>query len=170
MNKKIIALLLVVALAVSGAFAFGIGGMYSNVVGTAALTVAPQGHEGVYIGAGWAGWGNHVWINVSGEYKFWEWYFIDGDFFNWGLQAGAGADVGLGFGSNWFVADVGVYGFFGTNIYLAFDKKFGIELFGQWQPNLFVHFGSSGFGFGRYWWGSWYNMFYGHAAGIRFWF
>ncbi|MCR4790016.1 MAG: hypothetical protein K5839_02940 [Treponemataceae bacterium] len=161
MNKKIIALLLVVALAVSGAFAFGIGVMNSNVVGTAALTVAPQGHEGVYIGAGWWGDGSYNWIAISGEYKFWEWYFIDGSFFNWGLQAGAGANVGLGFGSS-FGLGVGVYGFFGTNIYLDFSRKFGIEFFGQWQPNFYVNIIPFGWNWSRLWGG--------YASGIRFWF
>ncbi len=162
MNKKIIALLLVVAIAVSGAFAFGIGAMNSNVVGTGALTIAPDGHEGLYLGIGWSPWANGAWINVSGEYKFWEWYFIDEKVFNWGLQAGAGANVGLGLGSA-FGLGIGVYGFFGTNLFLAFDKKFGVEFFGQWQPNFYVTI-LPAFGW------NWLNLYGGYAAGVRFWF
>ena len=163
MNKKIIALLLVVALAVSGAFAFGIGGMWSNVTGTS-LTVAPQGHEGIYFGIGWNQWGSGTnGLTVSGEYKFWEWYFLDniGGFFSWGLQAGAGVDVSIGFIGG-FGLGLGVYGFFGTNLYFDFGKL-GLEFFGQWQPHLYMNLVPS---FGFYWpyaWG-------GYASGFRFWF
>ena len=162
MNKKIIALLLVVALAVSGAFAFGIGAMNSNVAGTGALTFALDGHQGLYLGVGYDSW-NGGGIAVSGEYKFWEWNFLNnvGGFFNWGLQAGAGANVSLGFG-NGFAIGAGVYGFFGTNIYLDFSKNFGVEFFGQWQPNFFITL----FPFG---W-NWSRLWGGYASGVRFWF
>lgn len=162
MNKKIIALLLVACIAVSGVFAFGIGAMSSNITGYGSLTIAPEGHTGAYIGIGYGGvYGNN--LMASFEWKFWEWYFIDQKVFNWGLQAGIGADLGIGFAP--FSLGAGVYGFFGTNIYIACSKNFGIEFFGQWQPNIYLWCLPS-FGVGS----SWGSAFGAGAGGIRFWF
>ena len=163
MNKKIIALLLVAAIAVSGVFALGIGAMSSNVTGYGSLTIAPDGRTGCYIGVGYGSYYGQE-LNVSFEYKFWEWNFIDEKVFDWGLHAGAGADIGLGF-TNGFSMGAGVYGFFGTNFVINLDRKLAIEFFGQWQPNFYLNFIP---------WTGFTPDFAGYfgagAGGIRFWF
>lgn len=157
MNKKIIALLVVVTLATTGVFAIGIGGMYSNVTGGngGALTFALN-RNGPYFGVGLDNYG----INVSAEYQLWRYDFVNTGVFGIGLHAGLGANVALDLFNGAFGIGAGVYGLGGLHLEIDLDFV-EVEFFGQWQPKAFMWF--LPFNFDVNWWG-------GAASGVRFWF
>lgn len=158
MNKKIIALLVVVALASTGVFAIGIGGMYSNVTGGngGALTFGLN-RNGPYFGVGVDNWG----INVSAEQHLYRYNFVNTQVFDIGLQLGVGANVAFDIFNGAFGLGAGVYGLAGLHFDIDLDVV-EIELFGQWQPKAFMWIIPS-FNFDLNWWG-------GVASGVRFWF
>lgn len=156
MNKKIIALLVVVALATTGVFAIGIGGMSSAQTGWGAISYAPS-KTGMYYGLGWGARG----LGISAEIPFINGTFFDAELFSLGYRVGAGINTWLGFIGG-FEFGVGVYGFAGLNFNFDF-QAFELELFGQWQPNFeisIVPFGISTIG----------SIFTGYASGVRIWF
>lgn len=156
MNKKIIALLLVVALACSGVFAMGIGGMSSNTAGYGALTYAPS-KGGLYYGIGWGYYG----IGISAEKNILSANFFNADIFALGYQVGFGANLGINFIGG-FGFGAGVYGLAGLHFDIDVIPNIGIELFGQWQPTIYFNILPS-FGFD---YASWFG---GYASGVRFW-
>ena len=123
MNKKIIALLVVVAIATTSVFAFGIGGMYSNVTGGngGALTFGLD-RSGPYFGVGIDNNG----INVSAEYQLWRYDFVKSDVIDIGFHAGAGANVAVDLFNGAFGLGAGAYGLAGLHFEIdvdAFAKK-----------------------------------------------
>ena len=109
MNKKIIALLVVVALATTGVFAMGLGVMSSAQTGWGAISYAPS-KTGMYYGLGWGAHG----IGISAEIPFVNGTFFDADLFSLGYRVGAGINTWLNFIGG-FGFGVGVYGFAGLN-------------------------------------------------------
>ena len=158
MNKKIIALLLLVALATTSVFAFGIGGMYSNVTGGVggALTFGLD-RNGPYFGVGIDNYG----VNVSAEYQLWRYDFVKSDVIDIGFHAGAGANVAVDLFNGAFGLGAGAYGLAGLHFEIDVDA-FELEFFGQWQPKAFMWIIPS-FNFDANWWG-------GAASGLRIWF
>ena len=158
MNKKIIALLLVVALASTGLFATGLGVMSSAQTGYGALSYAPS-KTGIYYGLGW-GWHG---IGVSAEKAFVRGTIFDADLFSLGYQAGAGINAHVNF-INGFGFGVGVFGFAGLNFNFDF-QAFELELFGQWQPNFDIHVVPFDILHNTV-----LSILSGYSSGIRFWF
>ena len=156
MNKKIIALLVIVALATTSVFATGLGVMSSAQTGWGGISYAPS-KTGMYYGLGWRGNG----IGISAEIPFINGTFFDADLFSLGYRVGAGINTWLNFIGG-FGFGVGVYGFAGLNFNFDF-QAFELELFGQWQPNFeinIVPFGVSSIA----------SIFTGYASGVRIWF
>lgn len=156
MNKKLIALLLVVALACSGVFAMGFGVMGSDQSGYG-VTYAPS-KGGLYYGLGWKNNG----IGFSAEKNILKNDFFDADIFSFGYQLGFGANVCVDF-VNTFDFGAGIYGLLGLHVDINVIPKLGIEIFGQWQPNIYFTFLPA-------FTPNFYNWFAGHAYGFRFWF
>lgn len=158
MNKKIIALLLVVALATASVFATGLGVMSSSQTGAAALTYAPS-KTGFYYGLGWGAHG----IGISAEKPFVTGTFFDADLFSLGYRVGAGINAHVNF-INGFDFGVGVFGFAGLSFNFDF-QAFELELFGQWQPNFGIHVVPFDITHNTV-----LSILSGYASGIRFWF
>ena len=158
MNKKIIALLVVVALATTGVFATGLGVMSSAQTGWGAISYAPS-KTGMYYGLGWGAHG----IGISAEIPFVNGTFFDADLFSLGYRVGAGINTWLNFIGG-FGFGVGVYGLAGLNFNFDF-QAFELELFGQWQPNFdisIVPFSIAHNTIG--------SILTGYASGVRIWF
>ena len=158
MNKKIIALLVVVALAVTSVFATGIGVMSSAQTGWGALSFAPS-KDGVYYGLGWGAHG----VGISAEIPFVRGTIFDADLFALGYKAGAGINAWLNFIGN-FGFGGGVFGFAGLDFTFDF-QAFELELFGQWQPNFDISIVPFGIGHNTM-----MSILTGYSSGIRFWF
>lgn len=159
MNKKIIALLVVVALATTGVFATGLGIMSSDQTGWGAISYAPS-KTGMYYGLGWGARG----IGISAEIPFINGTFFDADLFSLGYRVGAGINTWLGFIGG-FEFGVGVYGFAGLNFNFDF-QAFELELFGQWQPNFEI----SIVPFDIFPYNTVGSILSGYASGVRIWF